>query len=190
MVRIGYGNDIHRLVSGRRLIIGGVDIPSDVGAEGHSDADVLLHAITDALLGALALGDIGTHFPNTDERWLNVESAVFLRYSLGLITSRGYKISNIDSTVGLENVKLRPHIDKMRENIAIGGLRASARLVELIDSESDHVSADVSKHTLAIAGIKPRADAQVSVNIDIKAGYVIDLTDEPKRPPMIDVTRD
>ena len=118
MVRIGYGNDIHRLVSGRRLIIGGVDIPSDVGAEGHSDADVLLHAITDALLGALALGDIGTHFPNTDERWLNVESAVFLRYSLGLITSRGYKISNIDSTVGLENVKLRPHIDKMRENIA------------------------------------------------------------------------
>jgi 2-C-methyl-D-erythritol 2,4-cyclodiphosphate synthase len=118
MVRIGYGNDIHRLVSGRRLIIGGVDIPSDVGAEGHSDADVLLHAITDALLGALALGDIGTHFPNTDERWLNVESAVFLRYSLGLITSRGYKISNIDSTVGLENVKLRPHIDRMRENIA------------------------------------------------------------------------
>ena len=118
MVRIGYGNDIHRLVSGRRLIIGGVDIPSDVGAEGHSDADVLLHAITDALLGALALGDIGTHFPNTDERWLNVESAVFLRYSLGLITSRGYKISNIDSTVSLENVKLRPHIDKMRENIA------------------------------------------------------------------------
>jgi|SRR6185369_4471496 len=118
MVRIGYGNDIHRLVSGRRLIIGGVDIPSDVGAEGHSDADVLLHAITDALLGALALGDIGTHFPNTDERWLNVESAVFLRYSLGLITSRGYKISNIDSTVSLENVKLRPYIDKMRENIA------------------------------------------------------------------------
>jgi len=118
MVRIGYGNDIHRLVSGRRLIIGGVDIPSDGGAEGHSDADVLLHAITDALLGALALGDIGTHFPNTDERWLNVESAVFLRYSLGLITSRGYKISNIDSTVSLENVTLRPYIDKMRENIA------------------------------------------------------------------------
>lgn len=118
MFRIGFGNDIHRLVLGRRLIIGGVEIPSDVGADGHSDADVLLHAITDALLGALALGDIGTHFPNTDERWLNAESSVFLRYSLGLITSRGYKVANVDSTVSLENVKLRPFIGNMRENIA------------------------------------------------------------------------
>lgn len=118
MFRIGFGNDIHRLVLGRRLIIGGVEIPSDVGADGHSDADVLLHAITDALLGALALGDIGTHFPNTDERWLNAESSVFLRYSLGLIVSRGYKVANVDSTVSLENVKLRPFIGKMRENIA------------------------------------------------------------------------
>ena len=140
MVRIGYGNDIHRLVSGRRLIIGGVDIPSDVGAEGHSDADVLLHAITDALLGALALGDIGTHFPNTDERWLNVESAVFLRYSLGLITSRGYKISNIDSTVGLENVKLRPHIDRMRENIA-QALELDLRQVSVKAKTSEAVDA-------------------------------------------------
>lgn len=118
MFRIGFGNDIHRLVLGRRLIIGGVEIPSDVGADGHSDADVLLHAITDALLGALALGDIGAHFPNTDERWLNAESSVFLRYSLGLITSRGYKVANVDSTVSLENVKLRPFIGNMRENIA------------------------------------------------------------------------
>ena len=118
MFRIGFGNDIHRLVAGRPLIIGGVEIESDVGADGHSDADVLLHAITDALLGAMALGDIGSHFPNTDERWLNAESTVFLRYTLGLIKSHGYEIANIDSTVSLENIKLRPLIEAMREGIA------------------------------------------------------------------------
>lgn len=118
MFRIGYGNDIHRLVAGRPLIIGGVDIESNVGADGHSDADVLLHAITDALLGAMALGDIGSHFPNTDERWLNAESSVFLRYALGLVKSHGYAIANIDSTVSLENIKLRPYIESMREGIA------------------------------------------------------------------------
>lgn len=118
MFRIGFGNDIHRLVAGRPLIIGGVEIESDVGADGHSDADVLLHAITDALQGAMALGDIGSHFPNTDERWLNAESSVFLRYTLGLIKSHGYTIANIDSTVSLENIRLRPYIESMREAIA------------------------------------------------------------------------
>lgn len=118
MFRIGYGSDIHRLEAGRPLIIGGVAVESEVGADGHSDADVLMHAITDALLGALALGDIGSHFPNEEERWLNAESSVFLRYTLGLIKSHGFVVANIDSTVILERPKLRPHIEGMRENIA------------------------------------------------------------------------
>lgn len=118
MYRIGFGNDIHRLVEGRPLILGGVDIPADKGAEGHSDADALTHAITDALLGALALGDIGMHFSDTDERWRNADSFVFLRYTVGLIKENGFSVSNIDSIISLEKPKLRPHIEKMRENIA------------------------------------------------------------------------
>jgi 2-C-methyl-D-erythritol 2,4-cyclodiphosphate synthase len=118
MFRVGFGNDIHRLIAGRPLIIGGVPIESELGADGHSDADVLLHALTDALLGALALGDIGTHFPNNDERWHNAESSVFLRYALGLIKSRGYVVANVDSTVSLEKTKLRLYVDAMRENIS------------------------------------------------------------------------
>jgi len=140
MHRIGFGNDIHRLVAGRPLVIGGVEIASDVGPDGHSDADVLLHAITDALLGALALGDIGTHFPNTDERWLNAESAVFLRYTLGLLRSHGYAIANIDSTVSLEKIKLLPFIDEMRANIAqaleieISQVSVKAKTNETVDA--------------------------------------------------------
>lgn len=118
MHRIGLGTDIHRLVAGRALIIGGVEIESDLGADGHSDADVLLHAATDALLGALALGDIGTHFPNSDERWRNAESSEFLLYAHGLIKQRGYVVANLDSVIDLELPKLRPHIEKMRHNIA------------------------------------------------------------------------
>jgi 2-C-methyl-D-erythritol 2,4-cyclodiphosphate synthase len=118
LFRIGYGNDIHRLVSGRPLIIGGVNIESDLGADGHSDADVLTHAITDAVLGALALGDIGTHFPNSDERWRNAESFVFLRFAVGLMSEHGYELANLDSTVNLEQPKLRPYIDDIREGLA------------------------------------------------------------------------
>ena len=118
MQRIGLGSDIHRLVEGRPLIIGGVRIESDLGAEGHSDADVLTHALTDAILGALALGDIGTHFPNSDERWRNAESFVFLRYAVGLMKQRGFSIANVDSTIHLEEPKLRPYIEKVREGIA------------------------------------------------------------------------
>lgn len=118
MNRIGFGNDVHRLVPGRPLVIGGVMIDSDLGADGHSDADVLLHAITDALLGALALGDIGTHFPNSDERWRNAESMVFLRFAVGLMKQHGFKVSNVDSTVDIEQPKLRPFIDEMRKGIA------------------------------------------------------------------------
>jgi len=118
MQRIGFGSDIHRLASGRPLILGGVPIESDLGAEGHSDADALTHAITDAILGALALGDIGTHFPNNEDRWRNAESFVFLRFAVGEMKQHGYEIGNVDSTVHLEEPKLRPYIDQIRTGLA------------------------------------------------------------------------
>ena len=113
MLRIGYGNDIHRLVAGRPLILGGVTIESDLGADGHSDADALTHAVTDAILGALALGDIGAHFPNSDERWANAESFIFLRFAVGLAKERGFQVENVDATIELESPKLRPYIEEM-----------------------------------------------------------------------------
>ena len=116
--RIGFGTDIHRVVAGRPLVIGGVTIESDLGAEGHSDADVLMHAAADAVLGALALGDLGTHFPNDEERWRNAESSQFLRYAISLIKEQGYEVANFDSVIDLERPKLRAHIDAMRENLA------------------------------------------------------------------------
>jgi len=100
------------------MVLGGVRIESDLGAEGHSDADALTHAITDAILGALALGDIGTHFPPTDERWRNAESFVFLRFAVGEMKQHGYEIANVDSTVHLESPKLRPYIDEIRKGLA------------------------------------------------------------------------
>lgn len=118
MFRIGVGNDIHRLEAGRPLIIGGVSIESNLGADGHSDADVLLHAITDAILGALALGDIGTHFPPSDPKWRDAESKVFLEKASDLAKQQGYSIVNLDSTIALERPKLRPYIDEIRTNIA------------------------------------------------------------------------
>src|SRR5215208_3859275 len=111
MFRIGFGNDVHRLIAGRPLILGGVTIESDLGAEGHSDADALLHALTDAILGALALGDIGSHFSDRDERWRGADSFVFLRYTVGLMKEKNYRVANVDSTINLELPKLRPHID-------------------------------------------------------------------------------
>ena len=117
MFRIGYGNDVHRLSPGRPLILGGVAIDSDLGADGHSDADALTHAITDAILGALALGDIGTHFPNSDERWANAESFVFLRFAVGLMKQHGYVIGNVDATVELELPKLRPYIEEITKGL-------------------------------------------------------------------------
>lgn len=119
MYRIGFGNDIHRLVPGRPLILGGVEIESELGADGHSDADALTHAITDAIFGALALGDIGSHFPNSDERWREVESFVFLRFAVGEAKKLGYSVVNVDSTIGLETPKLRPFIERMRDSLAI-----------------------------------------------------------------------
>lgn len=119
MFRIGFGNDIHRLKEGRPLIIGGVTIESDLGADGHSDADLLLHAITDAILGALALGDIGTHFPNSDEQWRNAESSVFLLHAVDLVKQHGYAVINVDATISLEKPKLRPYIDEIRNRLAV-----------------------------------------------------------------------
>ena len=118
MNRIGFGTDIHRLESGRPLFLGGVEIASERGAIGHSDADALVHAVTDAILGALAVGDIGTHFPNSDDRWRNAESFVFLKYAVGLVKEHGYALSNVDSVVTLEAPKLRPYIERIRESLA------------------------------------------------------------------------
>jgi 2-C-methyl-D-erythritol 2,4-cyclodiphosphate synthase len=118
MFRIGFGNDIHRLEAGRPLILGGVKIESGLGAVGHSDADALTHAITDAILGALALGDIGSHFSDKDERWRNADSFVFLAEAVRMMKEKGFRVVNVDSTISLEKPKLRPHIEKMREHIA------------------------------------------------------------------------
>lgn len=117
-MRIGIGYDVHKLVENRKLIIGGVEIPHDKGLLGHSDADVLLHAIADALLGACALGDIGLHFPDTDERYKGADSLKLLSCTVDLLKTNGYKVGNIDSIVVAQAPKMRPHIDKMRENIA------------------------------------------------------------------------
>ncbi len=126
-MRIGFGNDIHRLESGRPLILGGVNVPSDNGAVGHSDADALTHAVTDALLGALALGDIGTHFSDRDERWKGADSFVFLREAVRLVRERGFSVVNVDSTISLEVPKLRPFIESMRANLASAlGLRVES----------------------------------------------------------------
>jgi 2-C-methyl-D-erythritol 2,4-cyclodiphosphate synthase len=116
--RIGSGVDFHQLVEGRALWIGGICIPHHKGALGHSDADVLLHAICDALLGALALGDIGIHFPNTDPAYKNIDSKLLLAKCHELITQKGYRVVNIDSTLCLEAPKIKPYVDAMREAIA------------------------------------------------------------------------
>ncbi len=117
-IRIGHGFDVHQLVVGRKCIIGGVDIPFEKGLDGHSDADVLIHAICDALLGAAALGDIGKHFPPSDTRYQGVDSRELLRHVAALLSTRGYAVSNIDCTVICELPKLSPHTEQMRANIA------------------------------------------------------------------------
>lgn len=129
MFRIGYGNDIHRLAENRMLILGGVEIPSTLGAVGHSDGDALLHSITDAILGALALGDIGSHFSDKDARWKGANSVIFLQEAIKMMKSKGFRVVNVDSTISLETPKLRPHIDDMRRNLA-----------EILECEMDAVS--------------------------------------------------
>ncbi len=118
MLRIGHGYDVHRLTENRKLIIGGVDIPYDKGLLGHSDADVLLHAISDALLGAAALGDIGCLFPDNDEKYKGADSLVLLREVVKVLEGKGYSVVNIDATLLAQKPKMRPYIDEMRANIA------------------------------------------------------------------------
>ena len=128
-MRIGFGYDSHRFEDGRRLVLGGVTIPGATGLKGHSDADVLIHAIIDALLGAAARGDIGSHFPDTDARWKDADSAQLLAAVVEEIAAAGYRIGNVDATVICEQPKLRPHIDAIR-----------ARLAELLGVDVGQVS--------------------------------------------------
>ena len=117
-MRIGHGYDVHKLVEGRPLVLGGVTVPFEMGLLGHSDADVLLHAICDALLGAAALGDIGKQFPDNDNAYLNIDSRILLKKTVGLLSEKGYRIVNIDATVIAQKPKLAPFIEQMRNNIA------------------------------------------------------------------------
>lgn len=117
-MRIGHGYDVHCLVEGRKLILGGVDIPWEKGLLGHSDADVLLHAISDAILGAIGEGDIGRHFPDTDPRYKGADSLKLLGHVMHLATAKGYYLGNVDATIVAQRPKLAPHIQRMRENIA------------------------------------------------------------------------
>ena len=138
--RIGTGYDIHRLVEGRRLIIGGVEIPFAHGLLGHSDSDVLTHAICDALLGAAALGDIGTHFPDSDPKWSGVSSLVLLETINGMVAESGFRVVNVDSTVLAEVPKLRPHIEEIRKvlskalGIGINRVSVKAKTNESLDA--------------------------------------------------------
>lgn len=117
-MRVGFGYDVHRLVAGRPLILGGVTIDHPEGLDGHSDADVLLHAITDAVLGAAAMGDIGSHFPDTDPAFKDADSMELLREVIRRVADHGFEVVNVDATVAAQAPKLRPHIDRMRANIA------------------------------------------------------------------------
>jgi len=117
-MRIGHGYDVHRLVTGRTLVLGGVEIPHETGLLGHSDADVLLHAICDAILGAIGAGDIGKHFPDTDPAYKGASSSILLRQVMDLAGEKGYKIGNIDATIVAQKPKLAPYIARMVENIA------------------------------------------------------------------------
>ena len=121
-MRIGFGYDSHRLVEGRKLIIGGVEIPFEKGLLGHSDADVLCHAIADAIIGALGLGDIGDHFPDSDVKWKNAVSTELLKYIVELVKINGYSVTWVDTTVIAEKPKLSPYIDKMKETLSETGI--------------------------------------------------------------------
>lgn len=158
MTRFGMGYDVHQLVENRKLIIGGVDIPYEKGLLGHSDADVLLHAISDALLGAAALGDIGKHFPDTDPRYKGADSLKLLEEVGNLLAEKGYVVGNVDATIVAQKPKMLPHIPQMRENIA--------RVLH-VDTDQINVKATTEEHlgftgsgqgisSYAVAGIEPK----------------------------------
>lgn len=135
-MRIGYGYDVHQYADGRELILGGVEIPYAKGLLGHSDADVLLHAVMDALLGAAALGDIGQHFPDTDKKYQDADSLKLLWEVVGMLKNAGYQIGNIDATICAQEPKLMPYLDEMRENISVVcGIKKSAVSVKATTEE-------------------------------------------------------
>ncbi len=137
-MRIGHGYDVHRLVEQRKLILGGVDIPYNKGLLGHSDADVLLHAVMDALLGAAALGDIGRHFPDSDPKYAGADSLELTRHVSTLLRERGYRVVNVDATVIAQAPKLAPHIEQMRRNIA-QALNVSVDSVNVKATTEEHL---------------------------------------------------
>lgn len=140
MLRIGQGYDVHALVAGRRLVIGGVDIPFERGLAGHSDADVLLHAVCDALIGAAALGDIGTHFPDTDPKYKGADSRELLRAVARLVVGNGFEVANVDATVIAQAPRLAPYIASMRDNIA-HDLGLTATRVNIKAKTAEHLGA-------------------------------------------------
>ncbi len=162
MFRIGIGTDTHRLVEGRPLILGGVSIASDRGAEGHSDADALAHAIADAILGALCQGDLGVHFPDRDPQWSGVNSMELLSRVMWLARERGFRVVNVDSTVLLETPRLRTYIDSMRQNVAdvlevdLGCVSVKAKTGEGLDAVG-HRLAVTAQAVVLIATTKETA---------------------------------
>ncbi|HTU80349.1 MAG TPA: 2-C-methyl-D-erythritol 2,4-cyclodiphosphate synthase [Solirubrobacteraceae bacterium] len=159
MSRVGIGYDSHRLAAGRRLVIGGVEIPFERGLEGFSDADVLAHAVIDALLGAAGLGDIGEHFPDTDERWRDADSIELLRAAVALVGAEGLRIANVDCTLLIEQPKLSPHRQAIRERLAATlGLATERVNVKASTGERiGFVGRGEGVAALAIASLEPAA---------------------------------
>ena len=158
MTRFGMGYDVHQLVENRKLIIGGVDIPYEKGLLGHSDADVLLHAISDALLGAAALGDIGKHFPDTDPRYKGADSLKLLEEAGNLLAAKGYVVGNVDATIVAQKPKMPPHIPQMRENIA-RVLRVDIDQINVKATTEEHLGFTGSGQGIssyAVAGIEQK----------------------------------
>ncbi len=160
MSRVGTGYDVHRLVTGRKLILGGVEIPYEKGLDGHSDADVLVHAVMDALLGAAALGDIGLHFPDSDPAYKGISSMRLLKKVGGMLTNKGYRINNVDATVVCQAPKLRPYIPEMQKNIA---------LFLGIPVDRVNVKATTEEH-LGFTGSGEGIAAQAAASIDVLVG--------------------
>ena len=170
IVRIGQGWDVHRIAPGRPLILGGVAIPCEFGFEGHSDADVLSHAITDALLGAAALGDIGMHFPDSDPRWKDADSSQFLKHARDLVANTGYAIVNIDATVILERPKLKDYRQAIREKLA-----------QTLSLDLDQISVKFkTAEKTGPIGEGRSAEAQAAVSIQSVRGTV--GTEAPSQP--------
>ena len=151
-MRCGIGYDTHRLAEGRRLLLGGVEIPSTRGLLGHSDGDVLSHAIADALLGAAGLGDIGQHFPDTDPQWKGASSLIFLKAIQALLEKKGLRIANVDSVVVLDQPKLAPHMSKIRESLA-AALSVAPDVINVKAKTSEGVSPEIAAaHAVVLLG--------------------------------------